>query len=46
MSNFNQYFRNTGAKIIVDRFFNKVDAYNPKVKVGKIGYPTINQVLF
>ncbi len=36
MSNFNQYFRNTGAKkIIVDRFFNKVDAYNPKVKVGK-----------
>lgn len=43
MSNFNQYFRNTGAKIIVDRFFNKVDAYNPKVKVGKIGYSFIEE---
>ena len=37
MSNFNQYFRNTGAKIIVDRFFNKVDAYNPKVIRSTMG---------
>lgn len=28
MSNFNQYFKNTGAKIIVDRFFRGIDAYN------------------
>ena len=28
MSNFNQYFKKTGAKIIVDRFFRGIDAYN------------------
>ena len=28
MSNFNQYFKSTGAKIIVDRFFRGIDAYN------------------
>lgn len=28
MSNFNQYFKKTGAKIIVDRFFKGIDAYN------------------
>ena len=28
MSNFNQYFKKTGAKIIVDRFFRGIDTYN------------------
>ena len=28
MSNFNQYFKKQGAKIIVDRFFRGIDAYN------------------
>lgn len=28
MSNFNQYFKKTGAKIIVDRFFKGIDTYN------------------
>ena len=34
MSNFNQYFRNTGAKLMVDRFFKGVDAYNLKHKLN------------
>lgn len=33
MSNFNQYFRNQGAKIMVERFFSDIDAYNPKQKL-------------
>lgn len=34
MSNFNQYFKKTGAKIMVDRFFNGIDLYNPKNKLN------------
>ena len=33
MSNFNQYFRNQGAKLIVDKFFSGVDMYNPEHKL-------------
>jgi hypothetical protein len=36
MSNFNQYFRNTGAKIMVDRFFNGIDMYNTGHKLRNI----------
>lgn len=43
MSNFNQYFRNTGAKIIVDRFFNRVDSYNPNVKISSIGFSFVEE---
>lgn len=43
MSNFNQYFRKVGAKTIVDRFFNKVDIYNPNVKVSSIGFSFIEE---
>jgi hypothetical protein len=39
MSNFNQYFRNTGAKLIVDRFFgSEIDAYNPKYKLTNLNW--------
>ena len=33
MSNFNEYFKNQGAKTIVDRFFAGIDKYNPKYKI-------------
>jgi hypothetical protein len=33
MSNFNQFFRNQGAKQIVDRFFQGIDDFNPKEKL-------------
>ena len=36
MSNFNDYFRNTGMKIIVDRFFGTADSYNPDYKITKL----------
>ena len=39
MSNFNQYFKSTGAKIIVDRFFRGIDAYNKNgAKLTKLKY--------
>lgn len=43
MSNFNQYFKNTGVKIIVDRFFNKVDAYNPDYKITSLNYSIVEE---
>ena len=33
MSNFNQFFKNTGAKNIVERFFTGADMYSPKYKL-------------
>lgn len=33
MSNFNQYFKNTGAKTIVDKFFEGIDLYTEKYKM-------------
>lgn len=33
MSNFNQYFKNQGAKLIVERFLSGVDMYNPDHKL-------------
>lgn len=43
MSNFNQYFKNTGVKIIVDRFFNNVDAYNPDYKITSLNYSIVEE---
>lgn len=36
MSNFNDYFRNTGASLITERFFKGVDEYHPKKKITKL----------
>ena len=33
MSSFNEYFKSTGAKIIVNRFFDGADTYNKKYKI-------------
>ena len=46
MSNFNQYFRNTGAKIIVDRFFNNVDAYNSEAKITNLSFSFVEEPPF
>lgn len=46
MSNFNQYFKNTGAKIIVDRFFKNVDAYNPDYKITDLKFSFLEEPLF
>lgn len=45
MSNFNQYFRNTGAKVIVDRFFNNVDAYNNEFKLTDLNFSFVEEDL-
>lgn len=43
MSNFNQYFKNTGAKIIVDRFFTGVDIYNSEKKIKNLNYSFVEE---
>ena len=37
MSNFNEYFKNKGLKIIVDKFFDGADSYDPDNKILAIG---------
>ena len=43
MSNFNEYFRNHGCEIIVNRFFNNTDIYNPKVKITSLNYSFVDE---
>lgn len=45
MSNFNQYFRNTGVKIMVDKFFRQsnIDKYNPDNKITSLDYEIIEE---
>lgn len=43
MSNFNDYFRNRGCKVIVDRFFNNTDIYNPKVKITSLNFSFVDE---
>jgi hypothetical protein len=43
MSGFNEYFKNTGAKIIVDRFFDGADTYNKKYKITNIDYEILDE---
>ena len=43
MSNFNEYFKNIGLKIMVDRFFRSVDAFNPDYKITKLDYEIENE---
>lgn len=42
MSNFNQYFKNTGAKIMVERFFNGVDMYSNH-KISNLKWHIVNE---
>ena len=44
MSNFNQYFKNQGAKIMVERFFSNVDDYNPKAKLTDLKWHIADEV--
>ena len=43
MSNFNQYFKNKGCKIIVDRFFSGIDIYNHDTKLTSLDYKIVNE---
>lgn len=43
MSNFNEFFKNKGCKTIVDRFFDGVDAYNPKYKITNLKYEIVKE---
>lgn len=43
MSSFNEYFRSTGAKIIVTRFFDGADTYNKKYKITNIDYEILDE---
>lgn len=43
MSNFNQYFKNTGAGIMVERFFNGVDMYNQKNKLKNLTWKIVDE---
>ena len=36
MSNFNQFFRNQGAKRLVEGFFSNIDSYNSKAKLTNL----------
>lgn len=38
MSNFNEYLKNQGARVIVSRFFSNADMYNPKHKIMNLEY--------
>lgn len=41
MSNFNDYFKNTGLKIMVEKFLDGADAYNPDYKITKLDYEIV-----
>ena len=43
MSNFNEFFKNKGLKTIVDKFFDRVDAYNPKNKITNLKYEIVQE---
>ena len=43
MSNFNEFFRNRGAKIMVERFFGSADIFNPKVKIATLGHSIVEE---
>ena len=43
MSNFNEYFKNKGAKTIVDKFFTGADGYNPKHKITDLTYEIVQE---
>lgn len=45
MSNFNEYFKNQGAKIMVTRFLGNADEYNRKKKITSLDYEIVEEEL-
>ena len=43
MSNFNEFFKNKGAKTIVEKFFTDSDAYNSKHKITNLKYEIVEE---
>lgn len=43
MSNFNEFFKNKGAKTIVEKFFTDSDAYNSKHKITNLKYEIVQE---
>ncbi len=43
MSSFNEYFKNRGAKIMVERFIGSADIFNPKVKIATLSHSIIEE---
>jgi len=43
MSNFNEYFKNHGAQIMVTRFLGNADAYNPKKKITSLKHSIVEE---
>ena len=43
MSNFNEFFKNKGLKTIIDKFFYRVDDYNPKNKITNLNYEIVQE---
>ena len=43
MSNFNEYFKNRGAKLMVERFFGSADIFNPKVKIATLTHSIVDE---
>ena len=43
MSNFNEYLKNQGAKLIVDRFFSNADIYNPNHKISSMDFEFVEE---
>ena len=43
MSNFNEYFKSQGAKIMVTRFLGNADEYNHKKKITKLDYEIVEE---
>ena len=43
MSSFNEYLKNQGVKIIVDRFFSNADIYNPNHKISSMDFEIVDE---
>lgn len=43
MSNFNEFFRNKGAKQIVERFLTGADGFNPKTKITNLRHEIVEE---
>ena len=43
MSNFNEYFRNKGASLMVERFFGNADTFNPNVKIATMTHSIVDE---
>jgi hypothetical protein len=43
MSSFNEYFKNRGAKTMVERFVGSADIFNPKVKIATLTHSIVEE---